>query len=105
MKTEWKVHQLRLSEMAKDKVVRRRKPGFLEKLGNNAAGAAGGLALFLVSFYILYSNEVSVRRFLDVVKRYRPNIRPGSELISYSYIGQNLSLSTGGKVSCSILLE
>lgn len=48
--------------MSKDKVVRtsyRRKPGFLEKLGNNAAGAAGGFALFLISFYILYSNEVS----------------------------------------------
>lgn len=46
--------------MAKDKVVRtsyRRKPGFLEKLGNNAAGAAGGFTLFLISFYILYSNE------------------------------------------------
>ena len=50
--------------MGKDKVTRsssRRKPGFFEKLGSNTAGGFAGFALFLVSFYILYSNEVTVK--------------------------------------------
>lgn len=47
--------------MGRDKVTRsssRRKPGFLEKLGSNTAGSFGGFALFLISFYVLYSNEI-----------------------------------------------
>nr|XP_039263983.1 transmembrane protein 43-like [Styela clava] len=46
--------------MPKDRVVRtttRQKPGFLEKLGSNFAGSFAGFALFLLSFYVLYSNE------------------------------------------------